>query len=107
MNLAYSTLTVASLVPKTGDDCNNGGESWLYDFNIKDGSYVDAPSIPMIGGYKSDSAVMGINTLQYEGRDKSGQIITHSDGSTSTRDHVKAPSTSGSARRTAWRELTQ
>jgi type IV pilus assembly protein PilY1 len=107
MNLAYSTLTVASLVPTSGDDCNSGGESWLYDFNIQDGSYVDAPSIPMIGGYKSDSAVMGINTLQYEGRDKSGQIITHSDGTTSTRDHVTAPTTSGSPRRTAWRELTQ
>jgi hypothetical protein len=49
---------------------------------------------------------MGINTLQFQDRAKSGQIITNADGSTDVRDHVKAPTSTGSIRRTSWRELT-
>jgi type IV pilus assembly protein PilY1 len=107
MNLAYTTLTVASLVPKTStDDCNNSGESWLYDFDISKGSFVSENKVTQQGGYKAESAVMGINTLQPEGSKRSSQVITYSDGSSGTREHVKAPTTSGQARRTAWRELT-
>lgn len=104
MNLAYTTLTVASIVPDS-NVCVGSGYSWIYDLDINNGSYV-LDAISSQAGYKRPVATMGINTLQFEGRDKSGQIITNADGSTEVRDHVRAPTASGGMRRTMWRELT-
>lgn len=106
MSLAYTTLTVASVVPAT-DVCSGSGYSWLYDLDIATGSYVLEQASTQLAGYKRSVATMGINTLQFEGRAKSGQIITNADGSTEVRDHVKAPTSTGTMRRTSWRELTQ
>ena len=106
MSLAYTTLTVASIVPAT-DVCSGSGYSWLYDLDIATGSYVLEQASTQLAGYKRSVATMGINTLQFEGRAKSGQIITNADGSTEVRDHVKAPTSTGTMRRTSWRELTQ
>lgn len=106
MSLAYTTLTVASIVPST-DVCSGSGYSWLYDLDIATGSYVLEQASTQLAGYKRSVATMGINTLQFEGRAKSGQIITNADGSTEVRDHVKAPTSTGALRRTSWRELTQ
>ncbi|WP_290903494.1 PilC/PilY family type IV pilus protein [Aquabacterium sp.] len=106
MSLAYTTLTVASIVPAT-DVCSGSGYSWLYDLDIATGSYVLEQASTQLAGYKRSVATMGINTLQFEGRSKSGQIITNADGSTEVRDHVKAPTSTGTMRRTSWRELTQ
>lgn len=106
MSLAYTTLTVASIVPAT-DVCSGSGYSWLYDLDIATGSYVLEQASTQLAGYKRSVAVMGINTLQFQGRSKSGQIITNADGSTEVRDHVKAPTSTGTMRRTSWRELTQ
>ena len=106
MSLAYTTLTVASIVPAT-DVCSGSGYSWIYDLDIATGSYVLERASTQQGGYKRPVATMGINTLQFEGRSKSGQIITNADGSIEVRDHVKAPTSTGTMRRTSWRELTQ
>ena len=106
MSLAYTTLTVASIVPAT-DVCSGSGYSWLYDLDIATGSYVLEQASTQLAGYKRSVATMGINTLQFQGRSKSGQIITNADGSTEVRDHVKAPTSTGTMRRTSWRELTQ
>lgn len=106
MSLAYTTLTVASIVP-ANDVCSGSGYSWLYDLDIATGSYVLEQASTQLAGYKRSVATMGINTLQFEGRAKSGQIITNADGSTEVRDHVKAPTSTGTMRRTSWRELTQ
>lgn len=106
MSLAYTTLTVASIVPAT-DVCSGSGYSWLYDLDIATGSYVLEQASTQFAGYKRSVATMGINTLQFDGRAKSGQIITNADGSTEVRDHVKAPTSTGALRRTSWRELTQ
>jgi len=105
MSLAYTTLTVASVVPAT-DVCSGSGYSWLYDLDIATGSYVLEKASTQLAGYKRQVATMGINTLQFQGRAKSGQIITNADGSTEVRDHVKAPTAVGTLRRTSWRELT-
>ena len=105
MSLAYTTLTVASIVPAT-DVCSGSGYSWIYDLDIATGSYVLERASTQQGGYKRPVATMGINTLQFEGRSKSGQIITNADGSIEVRDHVKAPTSAGTMRRTSWRELT-
>jgi len=106
MSLAYTTLTVASIVPST-DVCSGSGYSWLYDLDIATGSYVLEQASTQLAGYKRSVATMGINTLQFQGRSKSGQIITNADGSTEVRDHVRAPTSTGTMRRTSWRELTQ
>jgi type IV pilus assembly protein PilY1 len=105
MSLAYTTLTLASLVPST-DVCSGSGFSWIYDLDIANGSYVSEQAATQQAGYKRSVATMGINTLQFQDRAKSGQIITNADGSTDVRDHVKAPTSTGSIRRTSWRELT-
>ena len=93
-------------MPST-DVCSGSGYSWLYDLDIATGSYVLEQASTQLAGYKRSVATMGINTLQFEGRAKSGQIITNADGSTEVRDHVKAPTSTGALRRTSWRELTQ
>lgn len=105
MSLAYTTLTVASVVP-TDDACIGSGYSWIYDLDIATGSYLLSQAATQTVGYKSSVAIMGINTLQFEGRAKSSQIITKADGSIEIRDGSATPTTSGSLRRTSWRELT-
>lgn len=105
MSLAYTTLTVASVVP-ANDACTGSGYSWIYDLDIATGSYVLSQASSQTIGYKSSVAIMGINTLQFDGRAKSSQIITKADGSIEIRDGSEAPTSSGALRRTAWRELT-
>lgn len=105
MSLAYTTLTVASVVP-ANDACTGSGYSWIYDLDIATGSYVLSQAAGQTIGYKSSVAIMGINTLQFDGRAKSSQIITKADGSIEIRDGSEAPTASGALRRTAWRELT-
>jgi type IV pilus assembly protein PilY1 len=106
MSLAYTTLTVASVVPAT-DVCSGSGYSWIYDLDIATGGYVLERASTQLAGYKRSVATMGVNTLQFQGRTKSSQIITNADGSIEVRDHVKAPTSASTMRRTSWRELTQ
>ncbi len=105
MDLAFTTLTVPSVTPAT-DVCSGSGKSFKYELDIATGSYVLENASTQVIGQKHAVAIMGITTLQIPGRPKSIQIITYADGSTSVEDHVKAPTSSGTLRRTSWRELT-
>ena len=93
------------LIPNTSDPCSNGGDSWLYNLDILSGSYIKTQTSTKQGGYKTDKAIMGINSVQYDGTSQSGQIITNADGST-TLNTYPTPGTNA-VRRTGWRELTQ
>jgi len=105
MNLAYNILSVPTLIPNSTDPCSNGGDSWLYNLDIISGSYVNTQTATKQGGYKTDKAIMGINSVQYDGTNQSGQIITNADGST-TLTTFPTPGTN-TVRRTGWRELMQ
>jgi type IV pilus assembly protein PilY1 len=106
MSLAYTTLTVASVVP-ANDVCSGSGYSWIYDFDISTGSYVSTQAATQTAGYKRLVATMGINTLQFDdnGSSSSGQTITNADGTVEVREG-ETPTASTSLRRTSWRELT-
>ena len=104
MSLAFDTLTLATLVPSPSA-CSGSGYSWLFDLNIRTGSYVSERAGDQVAATKSDKAVMGISTLQVDGETKTRQVITNSDGTVTLRDHVTAPSSAGGLRRTSWREI--
>lgn len=103
MGLAFTTLTVASLVPKA-DVCSGDGYSWVYNLNIGTGSYVkEGP----VAGEKSDKAVMGISVVQVVEGDSEETVglNTKSNGSISFTPLPKESGGSAGLRRTSWREL--
>lgn len=104
MSLAFDTLTLATLVPESSP-CAGSGFSWLFDLNIRTGSFVSERAGDQVAATKYNQAVMGISTLQVDGETKTRQTITKSDGTVSLRDHVTAPSSQGGLRRTSWREI--
>lgn len=104
MSLAFDTLTLATLVPSTSP-CSGSGYSWLFDLNIRTGSFVSERASDQVVARKDTQAIMGISTLQVDGERRTRQIITKSDGSVELRDHVASPSSQGGLRRTSWREI--
>lgn len=104
MSLAFDTLTLATLVPSTSP-CSGSGYSWLFDLNIRTGSFVSERTSDQVAARRYDQAIMGISTLQVAGEKKTRQTITKADGSVELRDHVNSPSSQGGLRRTSWREL--
>ena len=105
MSLAYTTLTVPSVVP-SDDACTGSGYSWIYNLDIATGSYTVDQATTQLVGYRRSVATMGINTLQAEGQTSSTQIITNADGSADVAQGASVPTGTGSLRRTSWRELT-
>lgn len=103
MGLAFTTLTVASLVPKA-DVCSGDGYSWLYNLDIGTGSYVNEGPV---AGEKSDQAVMGISIVQVVDGDRNETVglNTKSTGETSFNRLPDGVGGSAGLRRTSWREL--
>ena len=103
MGLAFTTLTVASLVPKA-DVCSGDGYSWLYNLDIGTGSYVNEGPV---AGEKSDQAVMGISIVQVVDGDRNETVglNTKSTGETSFNRLPDGIGGSAGLRRTSWREL--
>lgn len=104
MSLAFTTLTLATIVPAQ-DVCNSSGYSWLYDLNIASGGFVKEREADQVAAERRGDAVMGINTLQLEGETRTRQIITNSDGSVDIRQGGGGESSAGGTRRVSWREL--
>jgi len=104
MSLAFDTVTLATLVPSSSP-CSGSGYSWLFDINIRTGSFVSERASDQVIARKDTQAIMGISTLQVDGERRTRQIITKSDGSVVLRDHVASPSSQGGLRRTSWREI--
>lgn len=100
MDLAYTTLTVPTVVP-ANDVCSGSGYSWKYKFNIANG-------ISTTAAVRTTVAIMGVTTVQFispEGVVTGGEIVTLSDGDVTVGESA-LPSGTTSMRRTSWRELT-
>jgi len=101
MELAYTTLTVPTVVP-ANDVCTGSGYSWKYKFNIASG-------ISLTAAVKTTVAIMGVTTVQFISEDglrtTGGEIVTMADGEVRVQESA-LPSGTTSLRRTSWRELT-
>ncbi|MDB5753338.1 MAG: pilus assembly protein PilY [Ramlibacter sp.] len=96
--LALDTLYVGANLPKD-DDCSVGGESFLYQFDIANGTST--------ASYVGNVLVQGLTVVQLVTGAAAGSIvtiITRSDGTLQTEVGMP-PATGGTLRRTSWREL--
>lgn len=105
MQLQYNILTAAANIPDS-NACTAGGYGWLYYIDIETGKALTT-SPDQAAGYKlsSNSLVAGIKTVKLQ-NDKTVTIVTDTLGD-STVQSAPSPtgSSSGTARRTMWREI--
>lgn len=105
MQLQYNILTAATNIPES-NACTAGGYGWLYYLDIETGKALTT-SPDLAAGYKlsSNSLVAGIKTVKLQ-NDKTVTIVTDTLGD-STVQSAPSPtgSSSGTARRTMWREI--
>jgi len=104
MSLAFTTLTLATIVPEQ-DVCSGSGYSWLYDLNITSGSFIKDREVDQTAGERRGDPVMGINNLQIEGDPAATQILTNSNGTVSVKKGGNSLTSTGANRRVSWREL--
>jgi len=104
MSLAFTTLTLATIVPEQ-DVCSGSGYSWLYDLNITSGSFIKDREVDQTAGERRGDPVMGINNLQVEGDPAATQILTNSNGTVSVEKGGNILTSTGANRRVSWREL--
>ncbi len=96
--LALDTLFIGTNIP-ANDACTVGGNSFLYKFNIVNGSSVAT--------YIGNVLIQGLTVVQLTTGGAAGSldaILTRSDGSLQT-DITATPPTGGPLKRTSWREL--
>jgi type IV pilus assembly protein PilY1 len=88
-------ISVASTIPN-GDPCSTGGESWIYDFDLKAGTLTQATHY--------DVSVVGLSrVVSISG---ARDLVTTQDGLGTPPPPPPPPtSTSYQTRRTSWREL--
>lgn len=101
MLLQFNTLTAASNIPKSVASCNSGGgTSWLYYFDIANGSNTGETVATAIG----DSMVVGLSSFVLADG-KNGVIVNKSvkDPDAKIIPTPAVPNPQG--RRTSWREL--
>ncbi len=112
MQLLHNTLTVASNIP-SNDACDAGGSSYLYQFDIGNGSIPSTLGGNIVGRWLGGSMVVGISwvTLQLPGSGAgTGRTITITvdNRGVPRTDDVPPPSPpTATGRRTSWRELVQ
>lgn len=97
--LAFDTLTVAGNIPgSAATDCTaaGNGTSWLYQVNIKTGK---GRSVAL------DTMTVGLVTVQLPDENKKVTQASGSGGGITTVPNPPSDASSGTARRTSWREL--
>lgn len=101
MLLQFNTLTAASNVPQSVASCTEGGGySWLYYFDIANGSNTGKNVATKI----SDSVVVGLSSFLL-GNGKNGVIINKSLKDPEAKIVPTPPVSGTNSRRTSWREL--
>jgi type IV pilus assembly protein PilY1 len=102
--LILGTLVVVTNVPKDSA-CSVGGDSFLYQFDYKSGSYVSTSAGGVIGVANTGQITVGVVVVRLP----SGVIKAISTGATGTKttSGVNIGSSGNPARRVSWRELFQ
>lgn len=102
INLVRGTLTVIANEPNA-ETCSAGGDSFLYQFNYKTGSYVQGTLGGVVGTKVGNTLAVGIVVFQtLTGQMKS--VITTADGKL-PQASINTASGNDAPRRAAWREL--
>jgi type IV pilus assembly protein PilY1 len=101
--LALGTLLVATNVPG-GGACAIGGDSWIYQFDYRTGSYVEGAPKNLVARKQTGALTVGVVIYQLQKGSLVGQV-QRSETSMMKEDINPAPGSSPS-RRTSWREMT-
>ncbi len=108
--IIFNTLTVATNIP-SADACTVGGSSYLYRFDIGTGSNPSSIGSNVAGTFRGNTMIVGLSFVQLQksggaaGSGDTQTILVDNQGDVST---VKVPEpggSTGSVRRTSWREL--
>ncbi|WP_298011406.1 PilC/PilY family type IV pilus protein [uncultured Aquabacterium sp.] len=103
MSLQYNTLAAVSAIP-TSDTCSASGESWLYYFNVNNGSTV-LSSGSTAGNKLGKNLGMGLTWVQLS--DGTSRLLIPSSNAELRieKPGVSTGSAGDTPRRTSWREL--
>ncbi len=102
--LVLGTLIVPTDVPNASA-CTSGGDSWFYQFNYYNGSYIPSTSLNVVANKITGSILVGNVVIRLpSGAIKA--ISTESSGTKLTQG-VNTSGTGGTGRRISWRELLQ
>ena len=101
--LALGTLLVATNIPG-GGACAIGGDSWIYQFDYRTGSYVQGAPSNLVARKQTGALTVGVVIYQLQKGSLVGQV-QRSETSMIKEDINTAPGSSPS-RRTSWREMT-
>ena len=104
MQLVQGTLIVVTNVPNQSA-CAVGGDSWIYQFNYKNGTYVESSALGVAGQKFTGQITVGFVVVRLP----SGVFKGIATGATGTKTpfDVKGGGLGGAARRISWRELVQ
>jgi len=101
--LALGTLLVATNVPGASA-CSVGGDSWIYQFDYKSGSFVFGSPGDIVARKQTGALTVGMVVYQLQKGSIVGQV-QRSETSMRKEDLNIAPGATPS-RRTSWREIT-
>ncbi len=104
LQLVQGTLIIVTNVPNNSA-CTVGGDSWIYQFNYKSGTYVQSSALGVVGQKFTGRITVGIVVVRLP----SGvfKYIATDAGGGKTTGPVFTGGGGGSARRISWRELMQ
>ena len=104
LQLVQGTLLVVTNVPNQSA-CAVGGDSWIYQFNYKNGTYVESSALGVAGQKFTGQITVGLVVVRLP----SGVFKGIATGATGTKTPfaVNIGGGGGSARRISWRELIQ
>ncbi len=102
--LVLGTLVVATNVP-LASACTSGGDSWFYQFNYYNGSYIATSPLNVVATKLTGSILVGNVVIRLpSGAVKA--VSTESSGTKLTQG-INTSGTGGTGRRISWRELVQ
>ena len=109
MQLQFNTLVVGSNIPNN-DACTVGGESWLFQLSLGNGSNVSSAADHAAAVWEGTSMIVGISIAQLQskgGGSLSGGVgfVTNNKGDITPTPVGGGSSGGGPTRRTSWREL--
>ncbi len=104
LQLVQGTLIVVTNVPNQSA-CAVGGDSWLYQFNYKNGTYVESSALGVAGTKFTGQITVGLVVIRLP----SGVFKYIATGATGTKTPgpIYTGGGGGAARRISWRELIQ
>ena len=100
--LALGTLVVVTNVPNN-NACTVGGDSWLYQLNYRNGTYIASAASNQAGQKFTGQTLVGVVVVRLP----SGVLKAIATGATGTKTPVgvNVGGSGGSGRRVSWREL--